>query len=82
MDEKTEPLQESVDGVLGRVAPKPFLLPLPSASASPAVDAWLRQDRPMRFQAKSLTLPLGGAFDAVAYFDRAVAASKVLSPPK
>jgi erythromycin esterase len=82
MDEKTEPLQESVDGVLGRVAPKPFLLPLPSASSSPAVDAWLRQDRPMRFQAKSLTLPLGGAFDAVAYFDRAVAASKVLSPPK
>ncbi|HEV7919611.1 MAG TPA: erythromycin esterase family protein [Thermoanaerobaculia bacterium] len=73
MDDKTAATPGSVDAALESVGTGPFLLPL---RRSAAVASWLAEERPMRFQAGYLTLPLGAAFDAVAYFDRATPASR------
>jgi erythromycin esterase len=64
LDEKTPPEEGSVDAALAKVGAKPFLLVL-RASKRPA---WIDVERPMRFQVKHLTVPLGG-FDAVVFFD-------------
>ena len=71
----------SVDAALARVSSAgAFLLSLggsSEAAPSAAVHAWLSEERPMRFQALHLLVPLGTAFDAVAYFDRAEPAAVV-----
>ncbi len=71
----------SVDAALARVSSAgAFLLSLggsSKAAPSAAVHAWLSEERPMRFQALHLLVPLGTAFDAVAYFDRAEPAAVV-----
>jgi erythromycin esterase len=74
MDNATPAAAGSVDAVLEAVAPRPFLLSLHGKPGSPEVVAWLAQPRPMRFQTGYLTVPLGLAFDAVAYFDGAARA--------
>lgn len=60
----------SVDAVLGQAAPGPFLLVLPAEPAG-EIKAWLAAERPMRFQVGTLSVPLGAAFDAIAYFPSA-----------
>ncbi len=64
----------SVDAALEKVGTDQFLLPLHTGPGSPSVDAWLSAERPMRFQVGYVIVPLGTAFDAVAYFDHAVPA--------
>ena len=77
VDSSTAPLAGSVDQVLGEVGPARYLLPLGSAGAPEAVARWLAQSRPIRFQVSHLLVPLGGAFDAIVYFDRATPAVPV-----
>jgi len=72
-DEATEPVAGSVDAALASVGMNAFLLPLRGERA-PAVNAWMAGERPMRFQAGHLTLPLMPAFDAVAFFEKAKSA--------
>jgi erythromycin esterase len=76
LDEKAAPVGGSVDAALQTVATHPFLLPLRDGSLPSAVSSWLAEERPMRFQVQHLVLPLGPAFDAVAYFDRVAPASR------
>jgi erythromycin esterase len=64
----------SIDGALEKVSATPFLLPL--ANESPAVESWLSEERPMRFQVGYLTLSVRHAFDAIAYFPSATAAAR------
>ena len=71
MDNKTPAEGGSVDATLEKVATGPFLLSLRTEPGSPAVASWLSEERSMRFQVGYLLVPLGAAFDAVAYFDRA-----------
>jgi hypothetical protein len=66
------PAADSVDAILGTVRATPFLLNLRGAK-----DPWLSVERPMRFQVGNLMLPLGPAFDAIAYFDRTEPAPRV-----
>ena len=70
LDSASAPRSGSVDAALASIASQPFLLPLRDASARGALSAWLRADRPMRFQVGHIVLPLAAAFDAVVYFDR------------
>ena len=70
MDDKTTATAGSVDGLLERVGKGSFLLPLRGGGS------WLAEKRLMRFQVKYLLVPLGEAFDAVAYFERAVPADR------
>ncbi|MDQ2870320.1 MAG: erythromycin esterase family protein [Acidobacteriota bacterium] len=72
----------SVDAALEGLAAVPFLLRLDAAPRSSAVDAWLSEERLMRFQVGYLMVPLGRAFDAVAYFDRAIPAARVPAKPE
>jgi len=77
MDDQTATTSGSVDATLESVAKGPFLLVLHTGKRSAAVDAWLTQERLMRFQVGYLIVPLGAAFDAVVYFDRAASAASV-----
>lgn len=79
-DNATAAESGSVDAVLEKVAAGSFLLPLRNEAIPSAVASWLSEERPMRFQVGYLRVPLGAAFDAVAYFDRATAAQR--SPGK
>jgi erythromycin esterase len=67
---------DSIDAAFEKVDTKPFLLLLRTPSRPPAVNAWLAEERLMRFQTGYLLVPLANAFDAVAYFDRATAAAR------
>jgi len=72
------PLPEaSIDAVLAHASSAPFLLLLDDPKPPPAVRAWLTDEHPMRFQVQHLLVPLGLAFDAVAYFDHAERAGAV-----
>jgi erythromycin esterase len=71
MDDQTPAASGSVDATLESIGHGPYMLLLSGARDFPAVNAWLAQERAMRFQVGYLTLPLGPAFDAVVYFDRA-----------
>jgi len=73
MDKSTLPVAGSVDGTLAKVAPHSFLLLLDGRRRP----KWLDDQRPMRFQVDHLNLPLGRAFDAVAFFDHATRAERV-----
>jgi erythromycin esterase len=66
----------SVDATLETVAKVPFLLNLKPGRRSSAVDTWLAEERPIRFQVGYLRVPLGKAFDAVAYFDHTAKAKQ------
>ena len=79
-DKGTAPEDGSVDAALEKVAAGSFLLSLHTGEVPAAVASWLSKERPMRFQVEYLRLPLGGAFDAVAYFERATPAVRVSSP--
>lgn len=76
-DAGAAPAAGSVDAAFTRVATVPFLLGLRLPLRPPGVDAWLSEERPMRFQAGHLMLPLDTAFDAIAYFDGTSAAAQV-----
>jgi erythromycin esterase len=67
---------DSVDATLEKVDQTPFLLVLRTAARPSAVNAWLTEERLMRFQGGYLLLPLATAFDAVAYFDHATPAAR------
>jgi erythromycin esterase len=69
LDSATAPVAGGVDQALGAVRAGPYLLPLGGAPA-PA-SRWLDRPRPIRFQAGHLIVPLGRAFDAMVYVDRA-----------
>lgn len=71
LDDASPPTSGSVDAALEKVATRPFLLSLRPSSAAGGVSSWLDEERPMRFQVQHLLLPLGRAFDVVAYFDSA-----------
>jgi erythromycin esterase len=73
IDNASEPQSDSVDAMLSKLAPAPFLLPLRGARR----DAWMNEERSMRFQTGYLIVPLGTAFDAVAYFERATKGERV-----
>ena len=75
-DDASSVARDSIDAALGATAAGPFLLSL-RGKAAPAVATWLSEERPMRFQVKHLMVPLGKAFDAVAYFDGASAAARI-----
>jgi erythromycin esterase-like protein len=75
-DDATAATSGSVDAALEKVATGSFLLPLHTGRRSSAVDSWLSEERLMRFQTGYLIVPLGAAFDAVAYFDRATRAPR------
>lgn len=79
MDKATAAESGSVDAALESVAKGPFLLPLAGPRPS-AVNSWLTEKRLMRFQIQYLIVPLGKAFDAVAYFDRATRAARAPAP--
>lgn len=79
-DKGTTAEDGSVDATLEKVATGPFLLSLHAEAVPPAVDSWLSKERPMRYQVEYLRLPLGAAFDAVAYFDRATPAVRATTP--
>jgi erythromycin esterase-like protein len=76
MDKATEPQKGSVDAALATASKGSFLLRLWGAHP-PAVEAWLASDRPMRFQVDHIVVALGRAFDAVAFFDGAVKATRI-----
>lgn len=73
-DDASAPAEGSVDAALAKVSAKPFLLMLKDGPA------WLSEERPMRFQVGYLDVAAGRAFDAIAYFDRATAATRVTKP--
>jgi erythromycin esterase-like protein len=77
LDDQTAATTGSVDATLESVAKGPFLLTLHNGKRSAAVEAWLSEERLMRFQTGYLMVSLGDAFDAVAYFDRATRAARV-----
>jgi erythromycin esterase len=77
LDDQTAATTGSVDATLESVAQGPFLLSLQNGKRPKAVEAWLSEERLMRFQTGYLMLPLGDAFDAVAFFDRATRAARV-----
>ena len=70
------PEPHSVDEVLGRALDKPFLLILRGGKRPAAVEAWLAEERAMRFQVGHSILSAGKAFDAIVYFDRTSAAPR------
>jgi erythromycin esterase len=74
MDDATPAPADSVDAALEAVGKGPMLLMLRKAPRK--VDAWLSQERPMRFQVKTLNLALGKGFDAIAYFPAATKAAR------
>jgi erythromycin esterase len=76
MDDKSAPAGGSVDATLESIGKGPYVLVLPRPAESSAVNAWLAEERPMRFQVGYLTVPLGAAFDAVVYFDGATPAAR------
>ena len=76
LDDQTAATSGSVDAALETVGKGPFLLVLHGGKRPPAVDAWLSEERLMRFQVGYLNVALGPAFDAVAYFDRATKAAR------
>lgn len=78
LDKGAAPESGSVDAVLGEIRAEPFLLVLPTEPPD-AAKRWLAVERPMRFQVGTLSLPLGVAFDAVAYFAEAKKAARVES---
>ena len=67
-DSLSPPRAGSVDAALGGIASAPYLLLLGGAPRV-GVGAWLRSERPMRFQVGHLELALSSAFDAIVYFD-------------
>ncbi len=76
----TDLAEGSVDAALAQVSATPFLLPLGGKRPPEKVAAWLSEERPMRFQVDHLLVPLGTAFDAVAYFDQAAPAPAIAKP--
>jgi erythromycin esterase len=74
MDKGTAAADGSVDAALEKVVTGSFLLSLHTGPVPSAVAEWLARERPMRFQVEYIRLPLGSAFDAVAFFDRAIPA--------
>ena len=70
----------SVDAALALVSATAFLLPLGGKRPPEKVASWLSEERPMRFQVEHLLVPLGTAFDAVAYFDHAEPAPTASAP--
>ena len=46
---------------------------------SEAAKAWLAEPHPMRFQEKHLMVPVGKAFDVLAYFSGATAAARAVN---
>ena len=74
--DQSPPVEGSIDGALERVGVTAFLLPLRSPKRPAEVKSWLAEERPMRFQVGYLDLPVGTAFDAIFFFDRAVAAPR------
>lgn len=81
MDKAAVAESGSVDAALESVGTGPLFLPLDGGRRSSAIASWLSQERPMRFQVGYLVVPLGRAFDAVAYFDRATPAARVPTKP-
>ncbi len=71
IDNASEPDSNSVDAMLA--ASKTSLLLLRGQRRA----AWMDEERMMRFQTGYLIVPLGTAFDAVAYFDRATKGKRV-----
>jgi erythromycin esterase len=76
MDDSTAAASGSVDAALESAGTGSFLLTLSAGRRPAAVSSWLSQERSMRFQTGYLTVALGTAFDAVAYFDRATRAAR------
>lgn len=70
----------SIDAALAHVSATSFILPLGGKRPEAKVASWLSEERPMRFQVEHLLVPLGRAFDAVAYFDHAEPAPVVNVP--
>jgi erythromycin esterase len=69
-DSATAPATQSVDALVGTdLHSFPALVVLKGAPKTDEVDAWLRRERPMRFQVGYLTVSLAHAFDALVYFD-------------
>jgi erythromycin esterase len=79
MDKAATPEGGSVDIALETVAKGPFLLQL-AAPRPAAVETWLSQERPMRFQRDHIVVALGTAFDAVAYFGSVEKATRATVP--
>lgn len=77
LDSAAAPVAGGVDRALGALGPGPYLLPLRGRPSDGPLAAWLDARRPMRFQLGHLLVPLGRAFDAVAYFDRVDRAVRV-----
>lgn len=73
IDNASAPESGSVDAELAARSPHPFLLTLRGGKRA----AWMDEERMMRFQTGYLIVPLGSAFDAVAYFDRATRGKRV-----
>ncbi|MEP7367570.1 MAG: hypothetical protein ABI972_30285 [Acidobacteriota bacterium] len=64
------------DAASTSVSSAALVLRLDPASQPQGVSAWLSEERPMRFQVKHLVLPVGRAFDALAYFPGASLAAR------
>ncbi len=77
LDSAAVPVAGGIDRALGGVGPGSFLLVLRGHHPKGALAAWLDASRPMRFQVGHLLVPLGRAFDAVAYFERVERAVRV-----
>lgn len=71
-DDGTPPAANSVDEELSKMGAPAFILPLRSKAA----EAWMSEERAMRFQNGYLSLRAGDAFDALVYFDRAIPAAR------
>ena len=76
-DDASAVVPGSVDAALGQVAAGPFLVSLRARAFNPGVRSWLAEERPQRSQVKQLMVPLGSAFDVIAYFPGATAAAHV-----
>jgi erythromycin esterase len=81
VDDATAATPGSVDAALESLGPGPFLLTISGGRKPTAAASWLSEERPMRFQSGYLTVALGPAFDAVAYFDRAVRSARLPAQP-
>ena len=71
--------EDSLDAMLAGISPSPYILSLAEPRPA-AVTAWLREERPMRFQGDRLQVP-PGAFDALVYFDAIEPTTWTKPPP-
>ncbi|HJQ38137.1 MAG TPA: erythromycin esterase family protein [Thermoanaerobaculia bacterium] len=72
IDNGSAPESGSVDEQLSKLGSEPFLLSLRGKT-----QPWMNEERSMRFQIGYLLVPLGTAFDAVAYFNTATRGKRV-----